>query len=195
MANTTDKPEHGDKPDVNSSRGLFGRNPYYDPKLYKEISELSGNQIVDRIQHCDSQIKVLGEAAEFETDRTNENLLCEAVSSFKAEQDSLEHHLRRKLVDEDLRRAKENVRQFQDEWARRHSKPEWHKRAMRGPKDLQPETHQKKNPRQSEPTHESVWDGVERRRDQCPASDLRNRRPTNRRSKGLARTIHLSFNI
>jgi hypothetical protein len=180
--NKADQSEEGDVPPE--------KNPYYNPPPYKTIKDLSDDQIGNRMDYLKFQVDVLDEASVFEPDESKQRFLLEAVSNLRIERDSLGEYLQVKIVGDDLKEAEDNRLIHEFEWAslvRKEEKREQASKIIREkPEKKASRRHTLANP---------IWDGVERRLGQPPPSDSRNRPHTNRKSKGPARTIHLSFHF
>ena len=180
--NTADQPEEGDVPPEN--------NPYYNPPPYKTIKDLSDDQIGNRMDYLKFQIDVLDEASVFEPDESKQRFLLEAVSNLRLERDSLGEYLQLKIVGDGLKEAEDNRLIHEFEWASLEREGEKREQASK----IIREKPEKKAGRRLTLAN-PIWDGVERRLCQPSLSDSRNRPYTNRKSKGPARTIHLSFNF
>jgi hypothetical protein len=180
-----------DKADKSEEGEVFPeQNPYYNPPPYKTFNDLSGYQIGNRMDYLKFQVDVLDEAAVFEPDESKQRFLLEAVSNLRTERDALGEYSRLKIVADGLKEAGDNRQLHEFEWASLVREEEKRGQASK----IVREKPEKKAGQRL--THANpIWDGVERRLGQPPLSDSRNRPHTNRKSKGLARTIHLSFNF
>lgn len=90
-------------------------NPYYAPPIYKEVCELSDDQVKNRMDYLKLQSKTLGLAEAFAVEPAK-GFMTDAISKYANERDALGDHLRRKIVEVSVRAVRANDREHRERW-------------------------------------------------------------------------------
>lgn len=96
-------------------------NGWYSAPNYNDMDDLGDDQAAIRMKYLTFQVGILEEAAEFESRNLERGSLLVTILKCKAERDALGEHLRRRIVQGDLREAQDLTQQHVRNWGDRQA--------------------------------------------------------------------------